>query len=73
MLLVTEISGTVRVKETKEEKEVYVISEMMVKNVVTIYHYGSRLRVSDGDIIEAGDEITEGSVNPHDIIKYQRC
>ncbi len=33
--------------------------------------YGSRIKVTDGEVVEAGDEITEGSVNPHDILKIK--
>ena len=33
--------------------------------------YGSRIKIMDGDVLEAGDELTEGSVNPHDILKIK--
>ena len=44
----------------------------MVKKRVTIYHLAQDLKVTDGDEIEAGDEVTEGSVNPHDIMNIKR-
>ena len=67
---ISEISGVVKINDTKKKKEVTIISDDGETRTYTI-PYGSRLKVSDGDIIEAGDEITEGSVNPHDILKIK--
>ncbi len=54
----------------KRKKEVIVTSKDGESKSYSI-NYGSRLKVRPGDIIEAGDEITEGSVNPHDILKIK--
>ncbi|HBM75777.1 MAG TPA: DNA-directed RNA polymerase subunit beta' [Clostridiaceae bacterium] len=64
---ISEISGVVKISETKKKREVIVTSENGESKTYQI-PYGSRLKVSDGSVIEAGDELTEGSVNPHDIL-----
>ncbi|MGL4762087.1 MAG: DNA-directed RNA polymerase subunit beta' [Sarcina sp.] len=67
LAIVSEVNGTVRVEETKKKKIVYVMTADGEEYTYDI-PFGSRLRVFDGNPIEAGDEITEGSVNPHDIM-----
>ena len=68
--IVSEIAGTVSIKEVKGRREVTVTSADGEIRSYTI-PYGSRLRVSEGQTIEAGDELTEGSVNPHDTLKIK--
>ncbi len=70
LAIISEISGTVTLRETKKKREVVVTNESGDSHTYLI-PYGSRLKVSDGDVIEAGDELTEGSVNPHDILKIK--
>jgi len=70
LAIITEISGEVKINDTKRRKEVIVTSRDGESRTYTI-PYGSRLKVKDGDFLEAGDEITEGSVNPHDILKIK--
>ncbi|MEQ8154429.1 MAG: DNA-directed RNA polymerase subunit beta' [Clostridiaceae bacterium] len=67
LAIVSEIPGTVRIEETKKKRIVYVVSNEGEEKSYDI-PFGSRIKVNDGDIIVAGDEITEGSVNPHDIM-----
>ncbi|MGJ0848684.1 DNA-directed RNA polymerase subunit beta' [Tissierella praeacuta DSM 18095] len=70
LAVITENSGVVSIEESKRKKEVIVTSsngESMSYNIV----YGARLKVRPGDIVEAGDELTDGSVNPHDILKIK--
>ncbi|MGL4741873.1 MAG: DNA-directed RNA polymerase subunit beta', partial [Sarcina sp.] len=67
LAIVSEVTGTLRVEETKKKKIVYVMTADGEEYTYDI-PFGSRLRVFDGNNIEAGDEITEGSVNPHDIM-----
>lgn len=67
LAIVSEIHGTVKFEETKKKRVVYVVSNEGAEKTYDI-PFGSRLKVSDGDIVSAGDEITEGSVNPHDIM-----
>ena len=69
---ITEIAGRAEIQETKEKREVIVVSddpEVAPKSYVI--PYGSSIKVYDGQILEAGDKLTEGSVNPHDILKIQ--
>lgn len=70
LAIITEISGEVKINDAKKRKEVIVTSKDGESRTYTI-PYGSRLKVKDGDFLEAGDEITEGSVNPHDILKIK--
>lgn len=70
LAIISEISGVVSINQTKKKKEVIVTTEGGESKVYTI-PYGSRIKVKQGDFIEAGDEITEGSVNPHDILKIK--
>lgn len=70
LAIVTEIAGSVKIEETKKKRTVIVISQDGETKEYDI-PFGSRLRVNNGDVIEAGDEITEGSVNPHDILKIK--
>ncbi|CCQ93477.1 RNA polymerase (beta' subunit) [[Clostridium] ultunense Esp] len=70
LAIISEISGEISINETKKKKEVVVTSKDGESKAYSI-NYGSRLNVRPGDFIEAGDEITEGSVNPHDILKIK--
>ena len=67
LAIVSEIDGTVRVEETKKKRTVHVMGADG-EEVSYDIPFGSRVKVSNDDYIEAGDEITEGSVNPHDIM-----
>ena len=67
LAIISEIDGTVRREETKKKRVVYVTGADGEEKSYDI-PFGSRIRVNDGDQVEAGDEITEGSVNPHDIM-----
>ncbi|RKD30940.1 DNA-directed RNA polymerase subunit beta' [Thermohalobacter berrensis] len=70
LAIISEIAGTVSIKQTRKKREVIVQGEDGETKSYNI-PYGSRLKVKEGDVIEAGDEITEGSVNPHDILKIK--
>ncbi|GFP77877.1 DNA-directed RNA polymerase subunit beta' [Clostridium fungisolvens] len=67
LAIVSEISGTARVEETKKKRTVIITSNEGEEYSYDI-PFGSRLKVSDGSVVEAGDEVTEGSVNPHDVM-----
>lgn len=70
LLLFRKISGEASIQETKKKKEVVITAndgETAIYNII----YGSRIKVKKGDFVEAGDELTEGSVNPHDILKIK--
>ena len=65
-----EISGKVQIVESKKKREVIITSEDDPNEKKTYQiHYGARLKVSDGDVIPAGAELIEGSVNPHDLLR----
>lgn len=68
--VIAEIDGQVRIQEVKGRREIEVVSDNGERNVYPI-PYGARIKVKDGQHIEAGDELTEGSVNPHDMLKIR--
>jgi len=70
LAIISEINGTVKIVESKKKREIVVTSEEGESRNYLI-PYGSRIKVVDGDFVEAGDELTEGSVNPHDILKIK--
>jgi len=70
LAIVSEVPGTVRMEETKKKRTISVITEGGEEITYEI-PFGSRLKVSNGDVIEAGDLITEGSVNPHDVLRIK--
>jgi DNA-directed RNA polymerase subunit beta' len=70
LAIVAEVSGTVRLEETKKKRIVYVVADNAEEYTYDI-PFGSRIKVVNGDRISAGDEITEGSVNPHDILRIK--
>ncbi|WP_024833006.1 DNA-directed RNA polymerase subunit beta' [Ruminiclostridium josui] len=70
LAIISEIAGNVKLSESKKKREVIITSEDGESKSYQI-PYGSRIKVYDGDVVEAGDELTEGSVNPHDILKIK--
>ena len=71
LAIIAEFGGVVAIKDTKKKREVIVTNEETGESKAYLIPYGSRIKVLDGDILEAGDELTEGSVNPHDILKIK--
>ncbi|MDR7871663.1 MAG: DNA-directed RNA polymerase subunit beta' [Tissierellaceae bacterium] len=70
LAVISEIDGQVSFAETNKKREVVITSSNGETASYSIV-YGSRLKVREGDIVEAGDELTDGSVNPHDILKVK--
>ncbi len=70
LAIVSEQSGVVRIEETKKKRIVYIINDNN-EEVAYDIPFGSRIKVTDGSMVSAGDEITEGSVNPHDTIRIK--
>ncbi|RNC62997.1 MAG: DNA-directed RNA polymerase subunit beta' [Candidatus Dichloromethanomonas elyunquensis] len=68
--IISEIGGAVTVREIKGRREIEVMNGTG-ENEVYAVPFGSRLRVRDGQVISPGDELTEGSVNPHDTLKIK--
>ena len=59
------------IKDTKKKREIMVTDTANGNSKIYLIPYGSRIKVQDGQVLEAGDELTEGSVNPHDILKIK--
>ena len=71
LAIISEFGGTITIKDTKKKREVVVSNKETGETKAYLIPYGSRIKVTDGQEIEAGDELTEGSVNPHDILKIK--
>ena len=71
LAIITEFGGTATIKDTKKKREVIVTNNETGETKAYLIPYGSRIKVVDGQELEAGDELTDGSVNPHDILKIK--
>ena len=71
LAIIAEFGGVVAIKDTKKKREVVITNNETAESKAYLIPYGSRIKVTDGQILEAGDELTEGSVNPHDILKIK--
>ncbi len=71
LAIITEFAGVVTIKDTKKKREITVTDNDTGNAKTYLIPYGSRIKVQDGQYLEAGDELTEGSVNPHDILKIK--
>ena len=71
LAIITEIAGTANLNDTKKKREIIVTNREIGESKAYLIPYGSRIKVADGAELEAGDELTEGSVNPHDILRIK--
>ncbi len=71
LAIITEIPGVAAINDTKKKREVIVTDQETGESKTYLIPYGSRIKITDGQILEAGDELTEGSVNPHDILRIK--
>jgi DNA-directed RNA polymerase subunit beta' len=71
LAIIAEFGGLVTINDTKKKREVIVTNNETGESKAYLIPYGSRIKVLDGQELEAGDELTEGSVNPHDILKIK--
>ncbi len=71
LAIITEFAGTAELRDTKKKREVIVTNHETGETKTYLIPYGSRIKIMDGAVLEAGDELTEGSVNPHDILKIK--
>ena len=71
LAIITEFAGVATIKDTKKKREVIVSNPETGETKTYLIPYGSRIKIMDGATLEAGDELTEGSVNPHDILKIK--
>ena len=71
LAIITEFGGVATIKDTKKKREIIVTNNETGETKTYLIPYGSRIKIMDGAVLEAGDELTEGSVNPHDILKIK--
>ena len=71
LAIITEFAGVVAIKDTKKKREITVTNNETGNSKTYLIPYGSRIKAQEGQYLEAGDELTEGSINPHDILKIK--
>ena len=71
LAIIAEFGGVAAIKDTKKKREVIITNQETGESKAYLIPYGSRIKVLDGAVLEAGDELTEGSVNPHDLLKIK--
>ena len=71
LAIIAEFGGVATIKDTKKKREVIITNHETGETKAYLIPYGSRIKVLDGAVLEAGDELTEGSVNPHDLLKIK--
>ncbi len=71
LAIITEIKGIATINDTKKKREIIVTDPETGESKTYLIPYGSRVRVLDGQVLEAGDALTEGSINPHDILRIK--
>ncbi|MBR5614101.1 MAG: DNA-directed RNA polymerase subunit beta' [Clostridia bacterium] len=68
LAIIAEIGGRVKITENKKKREISILDDENGNAATYLIPYGSRIKVRDDQVLEAGDELTEGSINPHDIL-----
>ena len=71
LAIIAEFGGVATIKDTKKKREVVITNDETGEAKTYLIPYGSRIKILDGVALEAGDELTEGSVNPHDLLKIK--
>ena len=71
LAIIAEFAGKAEIRDTKQKREAIITNDETGESKAYLIPYGSRIKVMDGQMIEAGDELTEGSVNPHDLLKIK--
>jgi len=71
LAIIAESAGRVSILETKKKREITILDDVEGNATTYFIPYGSRIKVAEGESVQAGDELTEGSVNPHDILKIK--
>ena len=71
LAIIAEFGGKVEIRDTKKKREIVITNEETGEQKAYLIPYGSRIKVLDGVVLEAGDELTEGSINPHDLLKIK--
>ena len=71
LAIIAEFGGVAEIKETKKKCEIIVTNPETGESKAYLIPYGSKIKILDGAVLEAGDELTEGSINPHDLLKIK--
>ena len=71
LAIIAEFGGLATIRDTKKKREVVITSEETGEAKAYLIPYGSRIKINDNTMLVAGDELTEGSVNPHDLLKIK--
>ena len=71
LAIIAEFGGVATIKDTKKKREIVITNDELGESKTYLIPYGSRIKILDGAVLEAGDELTEGSVNPHDLLKIK--
>ena len=71
LAIIAEFGGVASIKDTKKKREIIITDPENGESKTYLIPYGSRIKITDGAVLEAGDELTEGSVNPHDLLKIK--
>ena len=71
LAIIAEFGGRAEIKETKKKREIIVTNPETGESKAYLIPYGSKIKILDGAVLEAGDELTEGSINPHDLLKIK--
>ena len=71
LAIITEFGGVATINDTKKKREIIVTNQETGESKAYLIPYGSRIKIMDGAVLEAGDELTEGSINPHDLLKIK--
>ena len=71
LAIIAEFGGVVTIKDTKKKREIIVTDPETGNSKTYLIPYGSRIKALDGQVLEAGDVLTEGSINPHDLLKVK--
>ena len=71
LAIIAEFGGVAEIRDTKKKREIVITNQETGESKTYLIPYGSRIKVLDGAVLEAGDELTEGSVNPHDLLKIK--
>ncbi len=71
LAIIAEFGGIASIRDTKKKREIVITNPETGETKAYLIPYGSRIKVMDGALLEAGDELTEGSVNPHDLLKIK--
>jgi len=71
LAIIAEIGGEAYIKDTKKKREIVITDNKNGDSKTYLIPYGSRIKIQDGVILDPGDELTEGSINPHDLLKIK--